>query len=113
MSKADEDTMSEIEKSLMPEMEDDAAGEAEPGVRAMLNVPLRVDIVIGRTRQPLASLISMKKGAVLELDRRLGDDVEVVLHEHVVARGQLVKVGDNGIGVKLTSIVREITPAQG
>lgn len=111
MSVNDREEADMAEGGVLPEMADED-DEGEAGVRAMLNVPMKVDIVLGRTRHPLAGLIAMKRGAVFELDRRVGDDVDVVVGDRVVAQGQLVKVGDNGVGVKLTRIVREIGPGQ-
>lgn len=83
----------------------DQSGES---VSAMLNVRMDVQIVIGRASLPLSNLISLSQGAVVELDRRIGDPIDVVVNGQVVARGELVSGGDNGLGVKLTEIVKEV-----
>ena len=72
--------------------------------RAVMDVPMRVEIVIGRARMPLSSLMRLAKGAVIELDRRVGDNVDIVLNDRVIGRGELVETGDDGVGVKLTEI---------
>lgn len=76
-------------------------------VHASLNVRMDVQIIIGRTRMPVSQLVSMSQGAVIELDRRIGDPVDVVVNDVVVARGELVAGKEDSLGVKLTEIVRD------
>lgn len=80
-------------------------------VNAMLNVRMEVKIVIGRARLPLSNLITLSQGAVIELDRRIGDPVDIVVEDVVVARGELVAGNDEGVGVKLTEVVKEALPS--
>lgn len=87
------------------------SGQAGESVNAMLNVRMEVKIVIGRTRLPLSHLITLPQGAVIELDRRIGDPVDIVVEDVVIARGELVAGNDEGVGVKLTEVVKEALPA--
>lgn len=84
------------------------AGE-DPGhnINAMLNVSLNVQIVLGQARMPIAQLLTLSRGSVIELDKRIGEPVDVMINDRLVARGDLVKVGENRIGVTLTEIVKD------
>jgi len=88
-----------------------AAGESgkadDSSIRAMLNVNLDVQIVLGRSRMPINQLLALSRGSVIELDKKIGEPVDVMINDRLVARGDLVKVGENRIGVTLTEIVKD------
>lgn len=91
---------------------EEAAGAAETeeggqNINAMLNVALNVQIVLGQSRMPIAQLLAISRGSVIELDKRIGEPVDVMINDRLVARGDLVKVGENRIGVTLTEIVKD------
>ena len=73
---------------------------------AVSEVPVRVQAVLGRARVPVGELIRMKSGMVLELDRRVGEPVDVYVNNRLVARGEVMLV-DHALGVTLTEIVRQ------
>ncbi|MEI4472011.1 flagellar motor switch protein FliN [Frigidibacter sp. MR17.24] len=81
--------------------------EAGHNINAMLNVSLNVQIVLGQARMPIAQLLTLSRGSVIELDKRIGEPVDVMINDRLVARGDLVKVGENRIGVTLTEIVKD------
>ena len=56
---------------------------------------------------PVSALLKLGRGSVVPLDRRVGDPVEVVVNDHVVARGEVVVINEDGsrFGVSLTEIV--------
>jgi len=86
------------------------AQAAEAGghnINAMLNVGLNVQIVLGQSRMPIAQLLNLSRGSVVELDKKIGEPVDVMINDRLVARGDLVKVGENRIGVTLTEIVKD------
>ncbi len=89
--------------------EDEAPAEKGPGhnIDAMLNVGLNVQIVLGRSRMPIAQLLKLSRGSIIELDKRIGQPVEVVINDRLVARGDLVKLDDDRIGVSLIEIVKD------
>lgn len=103
--------------AAFPELEGPAQAEAPgaPGpagaggrnIEAMLNVDLRVQIILGHARMPIAQLLKLSRGSVIELDRRIGDPVDVVINDRLVARGDLVKLEGDRIGVTLTEIVKD------
>jgi len=83
------------------------AGEAGRNIDAMLNVGLKVQIVLGHSRMPIANLLKLSRGSVIELDKRIGEPVDVVINDRLVARGDLVKLEGERIGVSLTEIVKD------
>lgn len=82
-----------------------AAGSRAPGIAALHDVPVRVQAVLGGARIQIAELLEMRAGSVVELDRRVGEPVDVLVNERLIARGELVLV-DGALGITLTEIVR-------
>lgn len=80
---------------------------ASESIDALLNVPMKVQIVLGSTKMPVAQVLKLSRGSVIELDKKIGESVEVVVNDRIVARGDLVKVADDKVGVTLTEIVKE------
>lgn len=80
--------------------------KAPQGLDAVFDVPVRVQAILGRAKMPIADLMSMKPGAVVELDRRIGESVDILVNNRLIARGEVVMI-DNMLGVTLTEIVRQ------
>lgn len=85
-----------------------APDAAAQNVHAMMNVALTVQIVLGQTRMPISQLLDISRGSVIELDKRIGAPVDMMINDRLVARGDLVKVGDNRVGVTLTEIIKDL-----
>ncbi|WP_375568579.1 flagellar motor switch protein FliN [Seohaeicola saemankumensis] len=84
-----------------------AKSQAGRNIEAMLNVDLRVQVILGHARMPISQLLKLSRGSVIELDRQIGEPVDVVINDRLVARGDLVKLDDDRIGVTLTEIVKD------
>ncbi|MFD2739542.1 FliM/FliN family flagellar motor switch protein [Sulfitobacter aestuarii] len=80
-------------------------------VNAMLNVSMNIQVVLGHARMPISQLLSLSRGSVVELDRKIGAPLDVMINDRLVARGDLVRVGENGIGITLTEIVKDYISA--
>ena len=97
------------------EIFDELGGEAAPeggekksrGIDALLGVSMNVQVVLGRCQLPISELLDLSRGSVVELDRKIGDPVEVLVTDRLVARGELVKLEDDRVGVKITEIVKD------
>lgn len=74
-------------------------------LEAVFDVPVRVSVVLGRAKIPVAALLKMDVGTVVELDRQVGEAVEIYINERLVARGEIVLV-ENRLGVTMTEIVK-------
>jgi len=101
------------EEALLNEAQQAAEGDKPQGrnVDALLNVKLNVRVVLGHNRMPVADLLKLTRGSVIELDRKVGDPVDIMINDRLVARGDLVKVEGDMIGVALREIVKDFAPA--
>jgi flagellar motor switch protein FliN/FliY len=73
----------------------------------VMRIPVTVKIVLGSATMPVANLMRLGRGAVIPLDRRVGEPVDMVVNGRVVARGEVVVVGEDSsrFGIKLTEVV--------
>lgn len=98
-------------KNLLKDLAVEAGENATSGeghnVNSMLNVSLSVQVVLGETRMPVSQLLSLSRGSVIELEKRIGEPLSVMVNDRLIARGDLVKTGENGLGIKLTEIVKD------
>ncbi len=103
-----------IEANLDPQAVDllelSEAGEPDAAAAAVVrdprllhDVPVTLEVVLGEARLDVKSLFESKVGTLLTLQRALGEPVEVRLNRRLVARGELVAVGDR-YGVRITEI---------
>lgn len=79
--------------------------DAVEKLEAIYDVPVQVSAVLGKTSMPISQLIRLGRGAILELDRKVGESVDVVVNNRLVARGEVVLV-DERIGITMTEIIK-------
>jgi flagellar motor switch protein FliN/FliY len=101
-----------VENSSFGRLADLAARAAEETSRLtnlepILRIPVTVQVLLGSATMPVADLMKLGRGAVIPLDHRVGEPVEVVVNGRIVARGAVVVVEDENsrFGVSLTEIV--------
>ncbi|MBY0611505.1 MAG: flagellar motor switch protein FliN [Beijerinckiaceae bacterium] len=82
------------------------------GYGQIMQIPVNVEIVVGSLTMPVASVMRLGRGAVLRLDRRIGEAVDVMVNGRLVARGEIVMLEDDPdrMGVSLTEIVGGAPP---
>jgi flagellar motor switch protein FliN/FliY len=89
--------------------QDAAAPNATGGlsVDTIMRIPVSVKIVLGSASMPVAALLKLGRGALIPLDRKIGEPVDVVVNGHVVARGEVVVMEDDPsrFGISLTEVV--------
>ncbi len=73
---------------------------------AVYDVPVTVSAVLGRATMQVNQLLKLGRGAVVELDRKLGDAIDIYVNNRLVARGEVVLVDDQRLGVTMTEIVK-------
>lgn len=81
---------------------------AEAGLEAVYDVPITVKAVLGTTAMNISQLLKLGRGAVVELDRKVGDAIDIYVNDRLVARGEVVIV-DEKLGVTMTEIVKSAT----
>lgn len=95
-----------LEEMDAPQRDSAPAGERSAAdLEAVFDVPVRVSVVLGRARIPVSSLLKIDVGSVVELDRQVGEAVEIYVNERLIARGEIVLV-ENRLGVTMTEIVK-------
>ncbi len=91
----------------------DTGGGADPtgprGARdleAVYDIPVTVSAVLGKATMQVSQLLKLGRGAVVELDRKLGEAIDIYVNNRLVARGEVVMVDDSRLGVTMTEIVK-------
>jgi len=74
--------------------------------RSLMDVPVKVDVVLGDAKMPIEELMALDLGEVVALDATAKDLVEIYVSDRLMARGKLV-IADGELGVSLTEIVDE------
>jgi flagellar motor switch protein FliN/FliY len=74
-------------------------------LEAVFDVPVQVSAVLGRTRMDIGDLLKLGPGAVLELDRKVGEAIDIYINNRLVARGEVVLVEEK-LGVTMTEMIK-------
>lgn len=81
------------------------SGETPKDVEAIYEIPVQVSAVLGRSSMKVSQLLKLGRGAVVELDRKVGEAIDIYVNNRLVARGEVVVVEDR-LGVTMTEIVK-------
>jgi flagellar motor switch protein FliN/FliY len=79
--------------------------EREKGLEVLFEVPVQVSAILGKTTMQVSQLLKLGRGAVVELDRKVGDAIDIYVNDRLVARGEVIIVDDH-LGVTLTEIIK-------
>ncbi|MBM3522087.1 MAG: flagellar motor switch protein FliN [Alphaproteobacteria bacterium] len=88
-----------------------AEGAADKAVRtardldAVYDIPVQVSAVLGRATMQVSQLLKLGRGAVVELDRKVGEAIDIYVNNRLIARGEVVVV-DERLGVTMTEIIK-------
>ena len=74
-------------------------------LEAVYDIPVTVSAVLGKATMQVSQLLKLGRGAVVELDRKLGEAIDIYVNNRLVARGEVVVV-DERLGVTMTEIVK-------
>ena len=115
---ADDDlNLEELDTAATPEEADGEAaavlGEQEQpdevktanDLAAVYDIPVNVSAVLGKSTMQVSSLLKLGRGAVVELDRKVGEAIDIYVNNRLVARGEVVVVEDR-LGVTMTEIIK-------
>ena len=75
-------------------------------LEAVYDIPVTVSAVLGKATMQVSQLLKLGRGAVVELDRKLGEAIDIYVNNRLVARGEVVMVDDTRLGVTMTEIVK-------
>ena len=91
------------EASLAPDNDDASRNAAD--LEAVFDVPVQVSAVLGRSKMDIGDLLKLGPGAVLELDRKVGEAIDIYINNRLVARGEVVLVEEK-LGVTMTEMIK-------
>ena len=85
--------------------EDDQAARIAADLEAVFDVPVQVSAVLGRSKMDVGELLKLGPGTVLELDRKVGESIDIFVNNRLVARGEVVLVEER-LGITMTEIIK-------
>jgi len=74
-------------------------------LETVYDIPVQITVVLGKTSMQVNQLLKLGRGAVLELDKKVGEAIDIFVNNRLVARGEVVVVEDR-IGVTMTEIIK-------
>ncbi len=100
--KLDEFADSPMADMSLDMMEEKTATDLAP----VFDVPVSISAVLGRATMSVAQLLQLSSGSVLDLDRKVGEAIDIYVNNRLVARGEVVIVDDR-LGVTMTEIIKD------
>ena len=94
----------DILETAVPGRDEFAKGSAD--LDAVYDIPVTVSAVLGKATMRVSQLLKLGRGAVVELDRKLGEAIDIYVNNRLVARGEVVVVEDR-LGVTMTEIIKD------
>jgi flagellar motor switch protein FliN/FliY len=107
-TKADELGLNEFEDTSNEIAEEDEGFEplgSTGDVSAIYNIPVQISAVLGHAVMPVNQLLKLGRGAVIKLDRRVGESLDIFVNNKLVARGEVVMIDDR-LGITMTEIIK-------
>ncbi len=82
-----------------------AGNDQNMSLEAVYDIPVNLSVVLGKTTMQVNQLLKLGRGAVIELDRKVGEPIDILVNNRLVAKGEIVVVEDR-IGVTMTEIIK-------
>ena len=92
----------ELANEAAVDLDDKTAADLAP----VFDVPVSISAVLGRAHLSVAQLLKLGAGSVLELDRKVGEAIDIYVNNRLVARGEVVII-DERLGVTMTEIIKD------
>src|ERR1700709_927558 len=89
-----------------PEFRDPAEVGTAKELEAVYDISVTVSAVLGKATMQVSQLLKLGRGAVVELDRRLGEAIDIYVNNRLIARGEVVMVDNTRLGVTMTEVVK-------
>lgn len=74
-------------------------------LEAVYDIPVKVSAILGKTKMKVSQLMNLNRGTIIELDRKVGEAIDIYVNNNLVARGEVVVVDDK-LGITMTEIVK-------
>lgn len=101
----EDEAQSEEDPVLGNQEQEEEVIRAAADLEAVYDVPVQVSAVLGKTRMEVSQLLKLGRGAVVELDRKVGEAIDIYVNNRLVARGEVVVVEER-LGVTMTEIIK-------
>jgi flagellar motor switch protein FliN/FliY len=88
-----------------PASGEDDGERAAADLEAVYDVPVQISAILGHKEVEVAELLKLDEGAVIELDRKVGEAIDIFVNNRLVARGEVVLV-ENRLGITMTEIIK-------
>ena len=88
------------------EVADDGVSRSASDLAPVFDVPVSISAVLGRSTMSVAQLLQLGSGSVLELDRKVGEAIDIYVNNRLMARGEVVIIDDR-LGVTMTEIIKD------
>ncbi len=103
---ADGENLDDMDMAAAMEAETDSdVSRTAADLEAVFDIPVHVSAVLGKSRMQVSQLLKLGRGAVVELDRKVGEAIDIYVNNRLVARGEVVVVEDR-LGVTMTEIIK-------
>ena len=99
-------TLEEFEPTAALVAVDDAEEKSATDLAPVFDVPVNISAVLGKAHMSVAQLLKLGQGSILELDRKVGEAIDIYVNNRLVARGEVVVVEDR-LGVTMTEIIKD------
>ncbi|HIJ43498.1 MAG TPA: flagellar motor switch protein FliN [Rhodospirillaceae bacterium] len=90
----------------MADEDDPQAADADGKMEAAYNISVDITAVLGTAVMKVSQILKLGRGAVVELDRRVGDSIELRAENQLVARGEVVVIEDR-LGITITEVIKK------
>lgn len=98
-------TAARAEATEMTPQEQQAIQRVAGDLDSVFDIPVNVSAVLGKSTMQVSQLLKLGRGAVVELDRKVGEAIDIYVNNRLVARGEVVVVDDR-LGVTMTEIIK-------
>lgn len=78
----------------------------QENIDLIMDVPLEVSVVLGRTRKSIKEILEFSPGTIIELDKLAGEPIDVMVNQKLVAKGEVVVI-EESFGIRITEIIKE------
>ena len=99
-------SLDELDQSGRSDMSEyDAGLGPAKDLEAVYDIPVQISAVLGKSTMQVSQLLKLGRGAVVELDRKVGEAIDIYVNNRLVARGEVVVVEDR-LGITMTEIIK-------
>lgn len=98
-------SLEELQNGQSAPTDDETVVRTAQDLEAVFDIPVAVSAVLGKSKMQVSQLLRIGKGAVIELDRKVGEAIDIYVNNRLVARGEVVVVEDR-LGITMTEIIK-------